>query len=351
MPSPETNLPPLPPTDNRPLWDIWLSGFQLPALTAADELGIFTHLHRSPSTSEDLTQALGLSMRSTEALLNMLAAMGFIVKLDDAYHLNDLSRSYLLSESPHYWGGVLHTVRDMPVSHAMIMDAVRHDSANSMSKYGRRKFTDDWKQESMTDEQAAKFTDKMHSHGFASAISLSRYQAYFRELTHILDVGGGSGCYSIAFASAHPNLKCTIADLPQVCRHAEKYIDMYRVTDRVSTMPFDMFRDTWPTGHDAVFMSDIFHDWTIEVCIDLAKSAFNSLPRNGKILINEVLLNDNRVGPLTANLYSLAMLAVTEGKQYTASDILSILSQAGFTELNIDSSYGYYSVINGHKPA
>lgn len=346
---PEHNLPPLPPTDNRPLWDIWLSGFRLPALTAADELGIFAYLDNTPSTTDEISRALGLGMRSAEALLNLLGVMGFIIKLNGVFHLNDLSRSYLLPDSPHYWGGVLHSVRDTPVSHAMIMDAIRRDSGEYTLSKQFRKFTDDWNRKALTDEQAVHFTEKMHSHGFASAISLARFDE-FKGIMQILDVGGGSGCYSIALAATHPKIRCTIADLPQVCKIADRYINMYSVADKVFIKPFDMFMDNWPSGHDAVFLSDVLHDWSTEHCLMLVKMAFDSLPRHGKILINEVLLSDNHIGPLTANAYSLAMLSVTEGKQFKPSELMSILAEAGFESLKIKPAYGYYSLISGLKP-
>lgn len=344
----EPLLPPPPLTDNRPLWDIWLSGFQLPALTVADELGIFAHLERHPSTSKEIGHSLELSERSAEALLNLLAALGFLVKRNDMFHLNDLSRSYLLPESPHYWGGVLHTVRDMPVSHAMIMEAIRCDSSAEKMDSDLRKFTDDWKNSTVSSDQARSFTAKMHSHGFAAALALSRNHE-FDGVKRLLDIGGGSGCYSIALAAANPLLECTVIDLPQVCQHTRDYIETYGLSGRIEVVPLDMFSDVWPSGYDAVFMSDVLHDWRTNDCIMMAQRAYDSLLNNGRIFIHEALLEDNGIGPVTANSYSLAMLMVTEGKQFTSFEILSILDHAGFSSPKISAAYGYYTLISGTR--
>jgi hypothetical protein len=41
----------------------------------------------------------------------------------------------------------------------------------------------------------------------------------------LLDVGGGSGAYSIAFAKASPGLRAEVLDLPSVVPIAQKHID------------------------------------------------------------------------------------------------------------------------------
>jgi hypothetical protein len=348
MSSSEYHYPTLPASDNRPMWDIWLSAFQLPALTAADEIGVFTCLEQQSSSAEQIAQSLNLGVRATEALLNLLAALGFIVKRNGKFHLNELSRCYLLPESPHYWGGVLHTVRDMPVSHSMIMEAIRHDTPGKDDYNATGRITDEWKRPDFDDEKARKFTAKMHSHGFAAAIALARNHE-FDEIRHLLDIGGGSGSYSIALAASRPRLICTVAELPSVCTHTKRYIEMYGVSERVDVIPLDMFRDPWIRGHDAILFSDIFHDWRREQCVLLAEHAHNSLPIGGRIFIHEVLLEDNKVGPLTANAYSLAMLMVAEGCQYTAEEIEMMISEAGFTDARTIPSYGYYSLITAIK--
>ncbi len=347
MSPPEHNLPPLPPTDNRPLWDIWLSGFRLPALTVADELGIFQRLRETPSTANELANDLGLSERSAEALLNMLTAMGFLARHNKKFHITDLSGSYLLPDSPHYWGGVLHTVKDNPVSHSMIMDAIRGDAAHPARGSGRR-FTDMWKDSTLAPEQARSFTAKMHSHGFASAIALARSPCV-ENINRLLDVGGGSGCYSISLAATHPDMTCVVMDLETVCHHTREYIKTYRLSDRIEVLPLDMFRDSWPTGFDAIFMSDIVHDWNRDMCLALARKALDSLIPGGRIILNEVLLDDDACGPVTGNAYSLAMLMVTEGKQFTGPELVTLLDEAGFSNIDISSGYGYYSLITGHK--
>jgi len=54
----------------------------------------------------------------------------------------------------------------------------------------------------------------------------------------LLDVGGGSGAYTLAFCAANPSLKATILDFPQTVETAKKYAQQSGLTDRV--------RHLWP---------------------------------------------------------------------------------------------------------
>lgn len=346
--SDKSSAAPVPTSDSRPLWDAWLSGFHLPALTVADEIGVFALLDEKSETTGSAAEQLGISVHACETLLGFLAAHGYLRKERDSFSLTLLSREYLLPSSPYYWGGVLHTVREMPVSHAMIRNAILHHGAPG-EKSSFRKFTDDWTEDSLELDKARSFTRKMHSHGIAAARTLAR-TPYFAGIENLLDVGGGSGCYSMSLVAAHPRMRCTIAELPAVCPVTREYIDESPAADRIEVLPLDMFRDRWPGNRDAVFFSDIFHDWEPETCLVLARKAYSSIRPGGRIYLHEALLNEDSVGPKTINAYDLAMLMVTQGKQYTATHLTDLLETAGFEAISVNPAHGYYSLIVGKKP-
>ncbi len=338
----------VPDSDIRPLWDIWLSVFRLPALTVADELGVFSFLSDEPSTAEAVAEHIGSESIASNALLNLLAALGYLEKESGFFHLSAMARTYLLPSSPYYWGGVFCSVKDMPVSHAMIKEAILGGNGDARQAIVR-KFTDEWKSGNINLENIRSFTAKMHSHAVTSANSLAKNPAFIG-IRKLLDVGGGSGCYSTALASAYQDISCSIGELPAVCPITQEYVNASGYASRVDVLPFDMFNGVWPTNYDAVFFSDILHDWAPDQCLILASRAFDCLPHGGTIFIHEALLNDDEVGPLTVNAYSLAMLMVAQGKQYTKSELTKILSSVGFTDVEVTAAHGYYSLISARKP-
>ena len=340
----------IPPScSDRLLWDIWLSANYLPALTAADELGVFTGLAHEALTSEDLAKKLVVSSRAMDALLGLLSALGFLEKRSGYFSLTEVSRSFLLPESEFYWGGVLHTVKDMPISHHMVLEAMQRDSRVAKVPTNLKSFSDDWENHAMSSEAARSFTAKMHNHALPAALALSE-QDCFSGIDSFLDIGGGSGCYSIALARRYPRTRFTVAELPAVHEITAEYIARFGLSDRITTLSMDMFRDPWPKGCDAIFFSDIFHDWEPHRCRQLVNSSFESLQPGGRLFVHEVLLNEDKVAPLTANSYSLSMLMVTRGQQFTATELEQMLISAGFGDVETIQTYGYYFLVTGRKP-
>jgi hypothetical protein len=145
-------------------------------------------------------------------------------------------------------------------------------------------------------------------------------------------------------------MRFTILELPAVCQVAREYIDRFGLHSRIETHAADMFRDPWPGGHDAIFFSNIFHDWDRERCLELARRSFAALPPGGRIYAHEALLSDAGDGPLTVALFSMHMLIRTEGKQLSASELRALLEQAGFTRVSVTPTCGYYSLVTGTRP-
>jgi hypothetical protein len=120
--------------------------------------------------------------------------------------------------------------------------------------------------------------------------------------------------------------------------------------DRVDTHAADMFRDPWPAGYDAVFFSNIFHDWRPLTCLGLAQRAFAVLPSGGSINLHEMLLNDDGSGPRTAAAFSVLMAVGTQGQQFTFAQLEALLTEAGFAGIECTSTSPLYSVVRGRKP-
>ena len=91
-----------PPTsDDRLIWDVWLSVYHFPTLAVADALGVFPLLKEASASSEELAERLSLGPRATEALLGVLTSLGFLEQRRGRFHLTDVTRNFLLPDSPY----------------------------------------------------------------------------------------------------------------------------------------------------------------------------------------------------------------------------------------------------------
>ena len=135
------------------------------------------------------------------------------------------------------------------------------------------------------------------------------------------------------------------------CTEADRYIAASGQAARVRTATLNMFTQSWPTGHDAHFLSNILHDWSDETCRLLVKKSFDALPAGGRIVLHEMLMNDDGCGPLPAAAFSVLMLLGTRGRQYTLAELRGFLEPTGFTDVEAFSTGGgYYSLVVASKP-
>jgi hypothetical protein len=122
-------------------------------------------------------------------------------------------------------------------------------------------------------------------------------------------------------------MRFTVAELPVVCALAEEYVAHYRLQDRIDTASLDMFSDPWPSGYDAHFLSNIFHDWSWERCRLLARQSFESLPPGVRIYLHEMLLEDTRDAPLAATSFSKNMIFSPKASSSPAGNSRSCLAK------------------------
>lgn len=330
-----------PSSDDRLIWDIEACAWYFPTLMVADELRLFSLLEKKPSAASEIATSLSLSARATEALLGVLTAIGLLVQHRGEFSITEVSRNFLLPESPYYWGGFLHLGRERPPTYTTIRDAVLKDSL--------RDSTSNWLAGGFDPERAKGFTRAMHSKGLPGAISVAR-RGNFDGVNRLLDVGGGSGCFCIALAMRYPEMLFTVLELPSVCPLTQEYVAEYGLQDQIDTYAADMFKDHWLPGYDAIFFSDIFHDWDRERCLQLAQHSYEMLPSGGRIYLHEVLLEETKDGSPVAATFSLRMLVATQGKQFTASELDALLSECGFEDVSITATSAYFSLISARKP-
>lgn len=340
----------VPGTDPAGVWEMYLSPTWMPALLVADELGILSSIAAAPGTPEELSARLGLNGRALRSVLALLASLGYLVPRAGRYHATNATRDHLLPSSPFYWGGVWAQLRHgTPLYDRLREVLTTPDPVGDLPEGDGDRNVDGWASGHLSPDEAASMTAYMHSHSAAAAVGVAQSDL-FASTRRLLDVGGCSGVFSIALADRHPDLRCTIMDLPTVCELTPDYVKKRGLEDRIDTYPADMFRDPWPPGYDAVFLSNIFHDWRPATCLALARHAFEVLPSGGTINLHEMLLSDDGAGPRTAAAFSVLMAAGTQGQQFTFGQLQTLLTDAGFIDVDCRPTSSLHSVVRGRKP-
>jgi len=332
-------------SDDGAFWELWLRPYQFPCITVHDELGTFATISGEALDTDTLAGRLGVQLRPLGIHLSLLAALGMVERREGKWRASALARTWMHPQAEGYYGPLVHGFRSVPV-HKQMRDSLtaEFDPAGIVSN------VEEWERGELSPERAVEIAAFMNSHSVAPAKAVARLPV-FAEHRSVLDVGGGSGVFAIEMAKAWPELTTTVLEIASMCDAARSYIDRAGIGHRVSTAAVDMFRQDWPRGHDAHFFSNIFHDWSDRTCRLLAEKSFAALDPGGKIMLHEVLMNDDHTGPLVAASFSMLMLLGTRGRQYSLEELRSFLEGAGFMDVQAQQTGGaYYSLVTARKP-
>ena len=317
--------------DPKPVLDLIEAFRHSKTLFTAEALGIFDRLHDHTAGAAELAETLALNAGALERLLDGCAALGLLAKENGIYRNQPVAEHYLYSDSPDTLSGyVRYSDEALFPMWSNLGDAVREGSPR-------------WKQTFdidgaifggfyRSDEAMRNFLRGMHGFGMLTspavvgAFDLSRFR-------QMVDLGGGTGHLAIAACQRYPELRAVVFDLPRVTVLARENIARSGVADRVDTCDGDFFANEFPAA-DLYAVGRILHDWDDEKSATLLRAAFQRLPPGGGVLIAEKLLNEDGVGPLAANMQSLNMLVVTEGRERSLGQFEKLLRGAGFGEVN-----------------
>ena len=169
----------------------------------------------------------------------------------------------------------------------------------------------------------------------------------------LLDIGGASGTYTIAFLRQAPQLKATLFDRLPVVEMAREVIASAGMTNRVTLVEGDFYQDPLPSGHDLAFVSAIIHQNTQAENVSLFRKVFDALEPGGRIVVRDHVLNVDRTQPKAGAIFAVNMLAGGGGgNSYTLDEINDAMAHAGFTKIQlIHPDERMDGLVEGFKPS
>lgn len=322
----------LPQTDPTLIFEHFRNCYATELLTAAVvEFNIFGRLDAGPKSFDELRGELGLAERAAHVLCTALRAMHLLaVDAQGRLTLTPEAREHLVPNAYFEVGGYVGLVAEAPNVRAMIDRLRTNRPADNRADDQGAAFIFREGLESAMEQDASARRLTMALAGRAK--NVAPYLAARTPLPEagvLIDVGGGTGIYSIACLQAHPALRAIVWDRPAVLHVAREMAEAYGVADRLECRAGDMFADPFPTG-DVILLSNILHDWDVPQCQQLLQRCYAALPPGGQVLIHDVFLNDALDGPLPIALYSSALFTLTEGRAYSALEYRTWLKHAGF---------------------
>ena len=320
-------------------------------LTAAvAHFDLFNRLTDGPKLEADLQEELGLASRPATVLFTALRAMGLIRSNGDQISLTPLASDHLCRHAEFNVSDYIGLAAESPGVLAMV-ERLRtnrpHGSDDDQT--GTAFIYRDGERSAMEQTEAARHFTLSLAGRAKNVAPLLAERVDVGGATKLLDLGGGTGIFSIALLQKHRALEAVVFDRPEVLKVAAEFAEEYGVSERLHLTSGDMFRDPLPSDCDMVLLSNILHDWDVPECQQLIGRCADCLPSGGQLLIHDVFLNDALDGPLPLALYSAALFTLTEGRAYSAAEYRSWLTAAGFAVGGVVPTAIHCGVLAGVK--
>ncbi len=152
-------------------------------------------------------------------------------------------------------------------------------------------------------------------------------------VSHLMDVGGGTGAFLAVAGQANRTMQMTLFDLPAVAPGARARFASAGLAGRVTIVPGSFRDDPLPRGADAISLVRVLYDHADETVHALLLAAFRALPPGGRLIISEPMSGGGRPDPITDIYFAFYTLAMGTGRTRPATRICAMLAEAGFCDI------------------
>ncbi len=320
----------MPPVAPMPITHMATAYWSSMALLTLNELGVFGAMGSEGAGSSELAQSLDCDSRALEMLLNAGVALGLVDKEGVGegarFRPSGLSTSFLVPGGEAFLGGALKYALDVFAAWGRLPAAVRT---------GRPQVAEE-DYLGGDPERTERFVRGMHGRAMGAARSVVA-GLDLTGRTHLLDVAGGSGAYSILLCGRTEGLSATVCDLPGVLEVSGRLIDEAGLSERVAVAPWDLRGEgALPRGHDVALVSGILHRLSAEAARALLRQVRDALAPGAEIVLADVMLDASGAGPPASALFALNMLLTAPGGgAHRADEHVEWLEAEGFVDAEV----------------
>ncbi len=290
-------------------------------LFVALNLNLFGLVADAPKGLNELAEQTEVSPNLLRIVLTACVSVGLLIKDGDAYGNSPAAQRYLVPESSSYFGDYYRFQIDRQVYPGLVTldGALRGKAVRGLYAGGFD-----------NPERAADFFRGQHSGSLGPAFVLAR-EVDLQGRRSLLDVGGGSGAFSIMLCQRFPQLSATILDFPGVGPISEGFVADAGLADRIQFSEGDALTTDWPGEQDVVLMSYLLSAVHEREHGRLWRKAWSCLDLGGLLLVHDFVVNDEGTGPVEAALWGLAMMIGNTGAtNLSPTRLVEQAKQAGF---------------------
>ena len=319
----------------RKVFDLMAGFVYSQVLLSCVRLRILETVAERPRTLEELAQATQLPAAGLQRLLQSASALQLLeLRSRGRYGLGPLGAPV----AGH--AGIRAMIEHHAVLYQDMQDPVAmlqgQGQAGEMAQYWPYALDDADKSKAAADalqaEKYARYSNLMSaSQPFVVDEILASYR--FDGHQQVLDVGGGQGTFLSRLARHAPQLSLTLFDLPEVAPLARANFARQGLLGRSDAVAGSFLQDPLPQGADLVTLIRVAHDHPDSDVRTVLAAIYEALPVGGTLLLAEPMAQEAGETPLGDAYFHFYLLAMGAGRLRTASELMSMMAQAGFTHI------------------
>jgi len=288
-------------------------------IAAGIELGFFEILENKTLTAEEIADAMGFERELTKAWCDAAAGCGYLIISDDKFALTKRCKMFLLSKSPTYFGSLHKYTKIVPEAFSDLK-----------ARFSGKRPLMETRHAMDTVESIAPFAQ------FIVPILIQNVPI-LKERCHVLDLGTGFGSYLIKLALMNPQLTGLGVDggwIAEIVYEAKRNVERFKVQDRIKIMLADVMDLELAEKFDVVFMSGFLQAFNPENALYILKKVRCWLKPHGKLVLQEMLLEEGRTKPKSNVLLNLLLhLETPQAGLFEYKQLEEILHEAQYSEI------------------
>ena len=286
-------------------------------LFAANELGLFEALADSPANLDALAARTGLTRRAARISADAMVALGLLEVQDGIYRNSKTAARFLAGPGP---GDLRPFLR--------FWDKISYPAwtrlAETLASGPPREMFE------LDDELQHIASAGIEAILAGPATTLP--EAFdFGPHKRLLDIGGGTGSWSIAIAKRHQNIRASILELPTVTELATSRVADAGLGHRITVITGDAIVGELPAGHDVFLLANLIHYWSAEQNQELLQRVRRAAQPGSALLLADFWTNAAHTEPLQAALMAGEFAAhLRNGDVYSVEQVHEWLDRTGW---------------------
>lgn len=286
-------------------------------LFAANELGLFEALADAPATIESLAARTGLTLRAARISADAMVALGLLERQGDTYSNGETAAAFLTGRGPadlrpflHFWDKISYP------AWCGLADALGKGPSQEIFEL------DDALQEVASAGIEAVLAGPARA--LPEAFDFSSHH-------RLLDVGGGTGSWSIAAAQRCQHLQAAVFELPTVAKVARQRVASAGLSSRIDVLTGDAMSGALPSGYDVFLLANLIHYWSPQDNRALLQRVRSAAEAGSHLLLADFWTNPTHTEPLHAAMMAGEFAVhVRDGDVYSVDEIHAWLDETGW---------------------